>query len=112
MSSPYIIKASDKLFSLFSDLPKGITATAAGFYGPQGRTLRIKPKIIGLEDKIMNMFAYSSTRIVITDEKINDYKVIYLRHRDYGVNEPGECPYSSGKCTYDKIIQTYKCSGY
>ena len=67
---------------------------------------------IGLEDKIMNMFAYSSTRIVITDEKINDYKVIYLRHRDYGVNEPGECPYSSGKCTYDKKIQTYKCSGY
>lgn len=62
LSSPYIIKASDKLFSLFSDLPKGITATAAGFYGPQGRTLRIKPKIIGLENK-MRSFRFKDYQI-------------------------------------------------
>ena len=71
---------------------------------------------IGLEDKTMNIFkshfVYSSSRIVIVNEKINGYKVIYVRSRDYGVDEPGECPYSSGKCTYDKKIQTYKCKGY
>jgi len=71
---------------------------------------------IGLEDKAMNIFkshfVYSRSRLVIVNEKINGYKVIYLRGRDYGVNEPGECPYGIGKYTYDKKIQTYKTKGY
>lgn len=38
---PYIGRASEKLLAKFAhDLPKGITMTAPGFYGPQGRTLR------------------------------------------------------------------------
>jgi hypothetical protein len=32
LSQPYIIKASENLLSLFSDLAHGITATAPGFY--------------------------------------------------------------------------------
>jgi len=90
---------------------------APAYCGTAGCPLYLIQKIngkwtIGLEDKVMNMFVYSRTRIVITDEKINGYKVIYLRGRDYGANEPGECPYASAKCTYDKKIQTYKCKGY
>lgn len=39
--SPYVGKASKSLLRRFAvDLPKGITMTAPGFYGPQGRTLR------------------------------------------------------------------------
>ena len=30
----------------------GITATAHGFYGPQGRTLRLQPAIINLNEKL------------------------------------------------------------
>lgn len=38
---PYIGHASEKLLAKFAyDLPKGITMTAPGFYGPQGRALR------------------------------------------------------------------------
>lgn len=38
---PYIGKASEKLLQKFAaDLPKGITMTAPGFYGPQGRSVR------------------------------------------------------------------------
>ncbi len=38
---PYIGRASEKLLAKFAhDLPKGITMTAPGFYGPQGRSLR------------------------------------------------------------------------
>ena len=52
LSSPYIIKASESLLSLFADLSSGITATAPGFYGPQGRTLRLSPSISDLHEKI------------------------------------------------------------
>lgn len=38
---PYVGRASEKLLSQFaSQLPKGITMTAPGFYGPQGRCVR------------------------------------------------------------------------
>ena len=38
---PYVGKASEKLLNQFGkDLPKGITMTAPGFYGPQGRSVR------------------------------------------------------------------------
>lgn len=38
---PYVGKASEKLLKKFAqELPKGITMTAPGFYGPQGRCVR------------------------------------------------------------------------
>lgn len=38
---PYVGRASERLLKQFaSDLPKGITMTAPGFYGPQGRCVR------------------------------------------------------------------------
>ncbi len=40
---PYCVKADDTLFKKFAEgNPTGITATAPGFYGPQGRQLRLK----------------------------------------------------------------------
>jgi uridine phosphorylase len=40
---PYCVKASDKLLSKFNEgFYSGITATAPGFYGPQGRQIRLK----------------------------------------------------------------------
>ncbi|MHB8261345.1 MAG: nucleoside phosphorylase [Bacteroidia bacterium] len=40
---PYCVKADDSLFKKFSvGNHSGITATAPGFYGPQGRQLRLK----------------------------------------------------------------------
>lgn len=62
LSNPYIVKASDNLLSLFPDVKKGITATAPGFYGPQGRTLRLKPYITNLHEK-MESFNYKENRI-------------------------------------------------
>ena len=39
--SPYIGRASAKLLNkIAADLPKGMTMTAPGFYGPQGRSVR------------------------------------------------------------------------
>ncbi len=48
---PYVISCSDKLEQLIESdkIHKGITATAGGFYGPQGRVLRL-----GIQDKNLN----------------------------------------------------------
>ena len=62
LSNPYIVKASGNLLSLFPDIKKGITATAPGFYGPQGRTLRLSPNITNLHEK-MESFNYTENRI-------------------------------------------------
>ncbi len=42
LPAPYFIHASQKLIDKFSDCTvKGVTISASGFYGPQGRVLRI-----------------------------------------------------------------------
>ncbi len=48
---PYVIECSDMLKKHFDseDIHKGITATSGGFYGPQGRVLRLQ-----LEDDKLN----------------------------------------------------------
>src|SRR5690554_6040611 len=50
---PYIVKSSERLLKqLAYDLPAGITATANGFYGPQGRRLRIPLAFPELNERI------------------------------------------------------------
>jgi uridine phosphorylase len=61
---PYIIKGSEILEKrLESDIiHKGITATAGGFYGPQGRVLRLGIQDAELNSKMDN-FTFEKTRI-------------------------------------------------
>jgi uridine phosphorylase len=50
---PYVVTCSEKLMSRISfDMTKGITATAPGFYGPQGRQLRLAPALADLNEKL------------------------------------------------------------
>jgi uridine phosphorylase len=61
---PYAISCSEKLEQLIESdkIHKGITATAGGFYGPQGRVLRL-----GIQDKNLNSkmdnFLFEGNRI-------------------------------------------------
>jgi uridine phosphorylase len=61
---PYAICCSEtlekKIFS--SKMHKGITATAGGFYGPQGRVLRLNIQDEQLNDK-MDTFSFENNRI-------------------------------------------------
>lgn len=60
---PYIFKASGKLFTHLSQgMFTGITATAPGFYGPQGRILRLQPAFERINEKL-NSFKYNNLRI-------------------------------------------------
>ncbi|WP_162341122.1 nucleoside phosphorylase [Cyclobacterium salsum] len=42
---PYCVRGSESLLERFTDLPQGITVTCPGFYGPQGRAVRLNPQI-------------------------------------------------------------------
>ena len=62
LATPYFIKASKCLLEKFPELAHGITATAPGFYGPQGRALRLTPAISDLHEK-METFRYKDKKI-------------------------------------------------
>lgn len=50
---PSIVRASDKLLNTVGkEMKKGVTLTNCGFYGPQGRTVRIAPKDKNYIDKL------------------------------------------------------------
>lgn len=50
--SPYVYAGSSNLINKFDDLKKGVTITANGFYAPQGRQLRMRPKINDFETRL------------------------------------------------------------
>jgi uridine phosphorylase len=60
---PYVVSGSQKLLDLLKDgTHQGMTATANGFYGPQGRQLRLKPTVPDLNERL-NSFEYKGHRI-------------------------------------------------
>jgi len=61
---PYVIKCSEKLEKMIESyrMHKGITATAGGFYGPQGRVLRLDIQDAALNSK-MDSFNRNGNRI-------------------------------------------------
>ncbi len=63
LATPYIVAASEKLIDrLGQGMISGITATATGFYGPQGRKLNIKLKNIQMH-QLFRSFEYQGHRI-------------------------------------------------
>ena len=62
-AKPYFCKSSPKLVKLFSDFTiPGVTISAPGFYGPQGRVLRLPLADPKLNDKIVD-FNYKGRKI-------------------------------------------------
>ncbi len=60
---PYCVKASDQLFAKFKQGTHiGITATAPGFYGPQGRQIRLKAAMPNLNE-------------LLTDFKVGEHRI-------------------------------------
>jgi len=62
-STPYFVKASDLIAKTFEDVTvEGITMSAPGFYGPQGRSVRLKCTIPDLIQKLED-FKYGDLKI-------------------------------------------------
>lgn len=58
----YLYPASNELLAQFADQQQGITVTAPGFYGPQGRKLRAAPSRLDLFPALTD-FTYKNLRI-------------------------------------------------
>ncbi len=64
LTSPYVIKASNALVSKLdgAKVVKGVTISAPGFYGPQGRVIRLGLQDESINDKI-SAFRFDTKRI-------------------------------------------------
>ncbi|NMB36765.1 MAG: nucleoside phosphorylase [Bacteroidales bacterium] len=63
LSAPYFIKSSERLISLFKkDSVMGMTISAPGFYGPQGRSVRLPLIFDNLIDSL-ETFRYGERRV-------------------------------------------------
>ncbi|MBR1433920.1 MAG: nucleoside phosphorylase [Bacteroidales bacterium] len=63
LPAPYFVKASQKLIDKFQDCTvKGVTISASGFYGPQGRVLRMPLAMPDMLEKFES-FRYGDYRI-------------------------------------------------
>lgn len=88
-SRPYIVKNSEDLQNklLSDEIFSGITATAGGFYGPQGRVLRLAIQDENMNHKIEN-FDYNGLKVTNLEMETS---VIYglsklLGHRAVSMN--------------------------
>ncbi len=61
---PYVVDASQKLLGKFETPPfiRGVTLTAPGFYGPQGRKIRMPLKFPAMNERLRN-FRFQHYRI-------------------------------------------------
>ncbi len=98
---PYIVKASDKLLNkIAGELRQGITATASGFFGPQGRELRIPLAYPELNEKI-EKFDYKGK--VITNFEM-ETSALYALGKTLGHNTLTVCDIIANRVnrTYSK----------
>ena len=106
LSKPYFIKASNNLLANFPDIKKGITATAPGFYAPQGRSLRLKPSVKDLHKKMEN---FSFRKNKITNFEMETSALYYLG-QSLGHNTLTICAIIGNRITkkysadYNKIV--------
>lgn len=67
LAVPYFVASSDYLLNKFEGYRKGITLSAPGFYGPQGREIRLKIADSGINESFES-FEYKGL-------KINNYEM-------------------------------------
>jgi len=64
LPAPYAVKGSESLEAILGEgFIKGITITAPGFYGPQGREIRLKTAYPEMNERISD-FRYNDQRII------------------------------------------------
>jgi len=103
---PYIVKASDNLLEkLAFDMTQGITATANGFYGPQGRQLRIPLAFPELNERIES-FRFGEQRITNFEMETS---ALFALGRTLGHNTLTICDIIANRVT-KQFSKDYKAS--
>ena len=63
LATPYCIKGSERLLGIVGEgMVHGITVTAPGFYGPQGRNIRLTPSVENLNERLAE-FSWDGTQV-------------------------------------------------
>ena len=75
LAKPYIVKASETSLKKFKGFTEGITATASGFYAPQGREVRLKSSIDNMHETLTS-FNYDGNKI--TNFEMESSALYYL----------------------------------
>jgi len=102
---PYTMDGSDELIKKFDDknFTKGVTISAPGFYGPQGRKLRVPTRYPDLNNKIKN-FKFSNYKITNFEMESS---AIYALSKALGHNALTICAIIANRETKN-IIRNYK----
>jgi uridine phosphorylase len=76
LAAPYVVEADSELVERIgrNDMLRGVTISANGFYGPQGRVLRINLADMHLNDKIES-FRFGKYKITNTKWKVRPLQV-------------------------------------
>lgn len=78
LSAPYCVAGSQQLLEhLAVGSHRGITVTAPGFYGPQGRTIRLHPAIDGLNERL-SAFRYDG--LLVTNLEMETSAIYGFSH--------------------------------
>ncbi len=76
LAKPYFIDADRELHRAFADITtEGITISAPGFYGPQGRWVRLKPADPALNEKIESFRHPDRENPAGPDRRITNYEM-------------------------------------
>lgn len=103
LAQPYAVKGSRQLIDTVAfDMPKVITATAPGFYGPQGRNIRIAPSVKDLNERLAS-FEWDGTKVVNLEMETS---AIYGLSRIMGHNALTICQVIANRAT-GKFINEY-----
>lgn len=95
LARPYSVQCDDNLFRRVAfDMTEGITATAPGFYAPQGRTLRIAPAVPHLNNKLAS---FSWNGIPVTNLEM-ETSAIYGLSRIMGHHALTVCLIIANRC--------------
>jgi len=63
LATPYCVKGSERLLGIVGEgMVHGITVTAPGFYGPQGRNIRLAPSVENLNERLAE-FSWDGTQV-------------------------------------------------
>lgn len=108
LAKPYIVKGSDILAEKIGfDMLQGITATAPGFYGPQGRQLRMKLNFPNFNQKLED-FRFEGEKILNFEMETS---ALYGLGRSLGHNVLTVCAIIANRVTENYSADHHKPVG-
>jgi uridine phosphorylase len=75
LQTPYFVHSNSEIVAKFKDCPKGITMSAPGFYGPQGRSIRLK---LTYPDFVQKLEQYSYKGHIMSNIEMENSAIVGL----------------------------------